>query len=232
MNNLIHKLFHKRNSRGSVSASQRRYWFTLSSPAKVGSVNPNSTGFTLIELLVASTILVSALGAPLYLGVKGIILATEAGDKITATYLAEEGIELVRNQRDTNILNIIAPGTPDPKWDDFKTKTNPGVLCNFDGNGNKNCVVGRNLSDLNNQEIYFDLCTSSPCPTLFQSTTEPRIYGYNGVVPSSFTRTIKIIYVDVSKKNEIYVTSKVEWTSRGTTKNVTVEDHLFSYGYD
>lgn len=64
------------------------------------------TGFTIIELVISVFILSAAV-----VGVFGAfsvvtILASDSSDRLTATYLAQEGTEIVRNIRDTNWLNI------------------------------------------------------------------------------------------------------------------------------
>jgi len=65
----------------------------------------NSSGFTLIETLVAITILVVSVSAPLTLAAKGLSSAYFARDQITAFYLAQEAVEIIRNMRDENILS-------------------------------------------------------------------------------------------------------------------------------
>lgn len=69
-------------------------------PAKL----QRSRGFTLVETLVAISIFtVSILGMMSVLA-SGISNTNYAKQKITAEYLAQEGIEYVRNTRDTNML--------------------------------------------------------------------------------------------------------------------------------
>ena len=61
--------------------------------------------FTLIEALVAIAILLIAVVEPLSLTANSVKNANFAKDQITSFYLAQEGIEFVRNKRDTNVLN-------------------------------------------------------------------------------------------------------------------------------
>ena len=65
-----------------------------------------SKGFTLIETMVAISILMVAIVAPMSLAAQSLSAAYYARDQITAFYLAQEGIEVVRSVRDTNILKI------------------------------------------------------------------------------------------------------------------------------
>src|SRR3989344_5116913 len=63
-------------------------------------------GFTLIEVIIAIVVLtIGVLGA--YALVSRVINATSLSvSQLTASYLAQEGLELVRNARDTNFLRI------------------------------------------------------------------------------------------------------------------------------
>ncbi|KKU52201.1 MAG: hypothetical protein UX72_C0008G0017 [Parcubacteria group bacterium GW2011_GWA2_47_10] len=61
-------------------------------------------GFTLIESIVAITILVGAIFGPLTLITRGIYSVREVKDKLIAANLAQEGIEIIRAFRDSNIL--------------------------------------------------------------------------------------------------------------------------------
>jgi len=71
------------------------------------------TGFTILELIVAIFVMtVGVLGA--YAVVQQIIVYNSiSSSRLTAAYLAQEGIELVRNIRDTNWLDPV-----NPLWDD------------------------------------------------------------------------------------------------------------------
>jgi type II secretory pathway pseudopilin PulG len=75
--------------------------------------------FTLVETLVAVSIFtVSILGLISVLA-SGISDTGYAKKKISATYLAQEGIEYTRNIRDTHVLYGGSSG-----WDDFKSDPN------------------------------------------------------------------------------------------------------------
>ena len=65
-------------------------------------------GFTLTETMIAITILTFAVAGPLFTASRSIIAADIARDQLTASYLAQEGIEYVRMMRDNAMLRSFA----------------------------------------------------------------------------------------------------------------------------
>ncbi|MDP2734903.1 MAG: prepilin-type N-terminal cleavage/methylation domain-containing protein [bacterium] len=63
-------------------------------------------GFTLVEVLAASFIITLGAGGAFALVQRTISFTTNAVSQLEATYLAQEGIEIARNIRDTNLLKI------------------------------------------------------------------------------------------------------------------------------
>jgi type II secretory pathway pseudopilin PulG len=73
-------------------------------------------GFTLVETLVAISIFTLSILAMMSVLASGISDTNYAKQKMTATYLAQEGIETMRNTRDTYVLY---PNSGND-WDSFK----------------------------------------------------------------------------------------------------------------
>ena len=67
--------------------------------------NTKNTGFTLVETLVAIAILMIAIAGPLTVAEKGLSAAIYARDKLIGSYLAQDGMEAIKNIVDTNELN-------------------------------------------------------------------------------------------------------------------------------
>jgi prepilin-type N-terminal cleavage/methylation domain-containing protein len=65
----------------------------------------NPKGFTLIETLFAVLIFSSALVALMTIAGRGISAANSARQQTVAHYLAQEGLEVARNVRDTNFVS-------------------------------------------------------------------------------------------------------------------------------
>lgn len=150
-------------------------------------------GFTLVETLVAVAILTLAVSGAFSAASASITSSTYSKDQIIAFYLAQEGIEFIRNMRDENGLN-------GRNW-----------LTNIAANNGDDCYFGR--------ACYVDAVTntmercSSPgnCPLIRQNATTG-FYGYTGSWPlTKFRREIVLTQVN---PNEVSITVTVNW-SRG-----------------
>jgi len=82
-------------------------------PISIGMSSHSERGFTLVETLVAITVLLIAIVAPLSIVANSINATYAARDQMTAVYLASEAIEIIRQKRDTNVMQ---GGTA--SWDD------------------------------------------------------------------------------------------------------------------
>jgi prepilin-type N-terminal cleavage/methylation domain-containing protein len=80
------------------------------------NLNSKTTkGFTIIELVISIFILsVAVVGIFSAFSIM-VVLTTNASDRLTAAYLGQEGIEIIRNIRDTNWLNMNA-GVSGATW--------------------------------------------------------------------------------------------------------------------
>lgn len=80
-----------------------------------------SKGFTIIELIISIFILTVAVVGIFSAFSVMTILTSDSVNRLTATYLAQEGIEIVRNLRDTNWIsmdNCSDPSSCPSHWDD------------------------------------------------------------------------------------------------------------------
>lgn len=68
-------------------------------------------GFTIIELIISVFILSVAVIAVYSAFSVMIVMTSDLTDRLTAAYLTQEGMEIIRNIRDTNWLNIDASNT-------------------------------------------------------------------------------------------------------------------------
>lgn len=83
------------------------------------NLNKGNKGFTLVETLVAISIFTMSILGLLIVLSNGISDIGYAKKKLAASYLAQEGIEYVRNERDNAVLYNAT--SPQAGWDSFKT---------------------------------------------------------------------------------------------------------------
>ena len=175
--------------------------FILSQQGKQNKKN----GFTLIETLVA----VSIFMALLVVLTQGIANNNYAKKKILASYLAQEGIEYIRNMRDTYTLYTGVPGN---SWNGFKAKLapcNPGNGCRFDTVFPHVVVV---CNDPNNCKLYESNGSYSTNPI--------------GGADSGFVRKIWMTTVNV---DEVKIFSDVSWTQGSGSYSITFSENLFNW---
>ena len=107
-------------------------------------------GFTLIEAMVALVLITVAMGPVFILATSAVNVASRIEHNLIASNLAQEGIEVIRNVRDTNWLNEAAfdnnlpVGTWRVQWDTvggglMAVDSNPALKKN---NGLYNYITG------------------------------------------------------------------------------------------
>ncbi len=123
--------------------------------------NNMNKGFTIIELVITIFILSIAVVGVFNAFSIITILTSDSSDRLTATYLAQEGMELVRNIRDQNWLNMDS-GTPtNATWIDGLTCGTPECAVNY----NSNSVSDYNENNylyINNEGFYDYVQTGTP----------------------------------------------------------------------
>jgi type II secretory pathway pseudopilin PulG len=165
----------------------------------------NLGGFTLIEVIIAIFLIT--------VGMVGVLIAIQqvfpsiriVSSQLTAVYLAQEGIEIVRNIRDTNWLNPL-----NPDW-------NEGIfVCG--GAWSCNCYADYNDSSLT--------CFGEPPPLKIDGDS----YNYDSGTPTSFVREIMVASTTDSEgmpmlKTEVLVT----WQVGGKNYQASTTEYLYNW---
>ena len=171
-------------------------------------INHNHKGFTLIETLFAILIFSTALVSLIAIAGRGIAAADSAREQTIAHYLAQEGVEVARNMRDTNWL---AQATWDANFDGCLQNT----PCKVDYQGGNSTPV-------------LASCGGPTCP-LVQESNGAFVDGGNGG-PSAYTRTIYVVPQDIDQistlPREYEVVSTVSWKSKTIQRSVTLQTIL------
>ena len=173
-------------------------------------------GFTLIETLVAISILSLSIAATFSAVQNGIKSSTVAKDQITAFYLAQEGMEFIKNIRDENALHTLN-GT--------NTNWLTNLAINPDGSSGpcdfgKTCMIDSPLKTVTTCSGGF-----GTCPNIKQDTVTG-LYGYTASWPNTYFKR-EIQFTQISS-NEINVAISISWTSRGGTKSFQATETLFN----
>jgi prepilin-type N-terminal cleavage/methylation domain-containing protein len=158
-------------------------------------------GFSIIEVLVAISVILVSFTAALNLINRSMAFHDLAYSRLVASYLAQEGIEIVRNIRDNNfILN-----QPDRPWD---------------------CGLEPGEYQVQYNDLSLKYYTGEP----LNLDTTTGLYNYDPIsstnVPTRYTR--KIVIEKISD-NHIRVQSIVSWSNRGGNFQIIVEDHLYNW---
>jgi prepilin-type N-terminal cleavage/methylation domain-containing protein len=175
--------------------------------------NNKKNGFTLVEVLVAIFIFSLAIMAVMAALASGISNINYTKDKTTALYLAQEGVEYVRNMRDDYILDpagyVNAGG-----WLNFITDTSS--VCN----GSNSCGFDSSVFP----PTLF-LCTKNTCELYVNNGN---YNSNNSGTDSGFLRTVQITN-DPSYPDEVKVISTVSWTEKTVNYSVSFSDVLFNW---
>jgi Tfp pilus assembly protein PilV len=182
-------------------------------------------GFTLIETLFSILIFSAALISLMTIAAKGISATENSEQTTTASYLAQEGIEVARNIRDTNYA------TGGTAWTNLSqcTITAPCDLAYGSSSA-------PSVPTLVNCSIVSG--TASPsCSVPIKQNSQTGWYSDSGTIPTQFYRTIYLVEDNPASSslnqsntgsgpNEYQVISRVNWTYRTIPHVVSLDTIL------
>ncbi|MFZ2983820.1 MAG: prepilin-type N-terminal cleavage/methylation domain-containing protein [Minisyncoccia bacterium] len=196
--------------------------FTCLSEASAG--REAVRGFTLIETMIAVTILTLSVSGPLFTASRAIVAAQISRDQLTASYLAQEGIEYIRMMRDDEYLALYPPaaGASAAAWTSFLTGSGSAAITQC--RAPATCTLDPARSMGTGSGFALLPCSGASCTPLYLANgiyTEQS--GILGAVQTPFTRVIQTTPVSA---NDERVVSTVTWSFHGTPYTVSVIDHL------
>ncbi|MFA7285531.1 MAG: hypothetical protein WC011_01635 [Candidatus Paceibacterota bacterium] len=186
-----------------------------------------NTAFTLVETLVAISIFTGAILSLLSFSGGSVGDTNYSKNKLVATFLAQEGLEYMKNIRDTHVL-FESDG-----WTAFRLKVAPcetGNGCYFDPN-----TVNYTSSAQPMKFITITECPAGVCPKLrYDNSENIAITRYNYNPSSTETNFIRKIEVrnltnaanTIGENKEIIVVSTVYWTKGTQNYNVSFSNYL------
>ncbi len=172
-------------------------------------------GFTIVETLVAIGILMISIAGPLTIAHKGLRSALLAHDQVTASYLAQDAMEYLKNVRDINIIE-------GRDWTDGINLCSDGQKCSVNTlTGNPSTAPGTTLPTNG-----LSPCVPSTTCKIYKSSG-----GYSddssGTELTKFSRYFYYIPGgDISKDATIVVI--VEWKNGTVTNQVKYENVIYN----
>lgn len=172
-------------------------------------------GFTLIETLIAVTILAIAVAGPMYAASRALVAAQNSNHQLTASLLAQEALERVRQLRDDKYL--ASSNSPGTAWTNFRNMISAcqsPSKCPID-------VFGVRTDAL---------ASCSSCTALRLDAATKRYSQSTGDV-TPYTRTIQVEDVGDGAGSVVgqKITARVDWTFRGAPYFVEVKDILMPW---
>ncbi|TSC96603.1 MAG: Uncharacterized protein Athens071426_164 [Parcubacteria group bacterium Athens0714_26] len=164
----------------------------------------HNSGQVMIEAMVAITIAIVALLGIFSLLSSSLGVNKTTADQYVAANLASEGIELVKNFIDSNVVNSRA--------------FNDGP-----------CLTeGQHAVDYNDINNNFSSCSTQILAAFLDFDSGTGIYSYEGGNPSRYQRIVDVSWLDGG--NQIKVKSSVFWTTIGNNQSkIELEDMFFNW---
>lgn len=197
-------------------------------------------GFTLVETLVAMAVLLAVLVGPITLIAHGLFSASFSRNRLIASNLAQEGIELVRAVRDNNMLCIALGPTPNNTsgWDNNPSGPPPKLLDYFEIEAfDVQVLTCGGFSIQTPRPIRRN---ASTCNTPIRINSNG-IYTYTSGTPTGFTRCVQVCSppnaapcstvadADIPNNDQMEIISTVSWMEHGSPKNITLRDRLYRW---
>lgn len=178
-------------------------------------------GFTLIETLVALAIFsISIIGMMTVLS-SGLTDTISAKNKLTATFLAQEGIEYMRNLRDTYVLyDGTVTGWSEFLSDPAYSSCGDDRVCFFNDEDLWNHY---NEPYMPIKTLLIKKCEENVCPFLYYNESSGKYNSLFSGTKTSFVREIRLRKIG---EGETKVISTVKW---GNNKSISLSESLFNW---
>lgn len=165
-------------------------------------------GQVLVEMIVAITLGLTGLLAIVALMTHTQKLSRDTRGELQASFLAVEGIEIVKNLIDTDIARgNIAQVRPGGNW-----------------NATVTCTPGSFEIDYTTKVSSEGACPGRASGLPLTFSPDRLSGGYRHAGPGADTAFYRQISVSQPSADEIRVTSQVDWVSRGEPRRVVLED--------
>lgn len=166
-----------------------------------------SRGFTLLETLLTIFVITVGLIGGMTAILRTLNLSSFSSSNLIATYLAQEGIEIVRNIRDTNWLEA---RTTTNSWDEGLTNCTAGCIADYKHSYGPN-LIDPNLPSFNEQFLNIDA---------------NGFYSYSPGIQTTFKRKITI---QKPQPDRLDVKVEVTWIEKGKSYTFSTQENLYNW---
>ncbi|MBU1019020.1 MAG: prepilin-type N-terminal cleavage/methylation domain-containing protein [Patescibacteria group bacterium] len=161
-------------------------------------------GFTLIEILIGVSIIAVTMTAMTNLVIVSMRANTFNMNTLQAYYLAEEGLEAMRNMRDSNWMQ------------NYGWNMGEGFECGMEGGSYRFTASKGDPWTL----------TLNGDPQLYEVDNVSHMsFSHSGGKESAFSRYILVEYEEC-ESGAAKISSVVEWSERGNDQNITLTTYL------
>jgi len=177
-------------------------------------INIKKNSFTLLEVIIAITVLTIAVGGSFTLIQQTLTASSQNKLKLTAYYLAQEGLEIARNIRDSNWLKQKRKD-PDVSWD-------------------AGLADGLSVGDSGDYIADYDDTSLSSFEDKPLNLDSDGFYSYSPGEPTPFRRKISITKEDIPETDDpndysLRVLVVVNWSERGRGHSVQATEYLYNW---
>lgn len=179
----------------------------------------NNSGFTIIELLISCMVISVGFLSVMSMITNAFSQTMPLSSNLTASYLTQEGFEVVRRIRDTNFNELYSSGsTPDPNWYWTEGLIDEGVDSTTGSVYYGSTELGNNQINnlyVDSQGLFSYEDTGEENKTSFKReiTLERKNYEYNDGVTTEY----------------LLVTVEVSWLEKGNVKTHQASTKLFNW---
>jgi|SRR3989344_606963 len=196
----------------------------MSSAYSIRDKAVNQGGFTLVESLVAITILIIGVLGPMSVATRGITDGLYAQNQLIATHLAQEGLELLSLQVESN--NVANDGSGDADNDGDVDPDD--FLFGLGACLPASCAVVV-YSSGDSVDFSFSSCASaSNCDIVFTlDLIDPTIGFYKPYVSGNQVKFRRTLTVTSLTPVEVLLQSTVTWTNKVNPQSITLHRYAF-----
>lgn len=168
----------------------------------------NSKGFTFVETLAALFIIMVGISSLATLINQTLSYAKASSYNLVAAYLGKEGIEVVKNIRDSNFLKVHYETPPGAVWTDGLTGCAAPSGCQAD--------------------YTSTVLTGYTGAKLKLPASEPRFYNYSTGTDTLYSRRIIVDPIGAGP-DYLKVTVQVIWSEKGRDHTFVAQENLYPW---